>query len=309
MSADDFDASRPASPGARLRRERELRGLTGQQAAEQMNLDLAVIEALEADDFAALGAPVFAKGHLRKYAALLGVADADLLSGYEKAQAKPDSPTLVPRARLEMQPERAKPRWPWAVGSLLVFLLAAAVVAWLSDGAPGLGRLRATIGLGDAASDGDAAGTAPSAVMVGSESASPVVTAVPDTAPPLATATAEGTDPAAATGTTQLPAGATAAAQPPSAAASAPVPGQVALQMRFAVDSWVEVYDASGKAVLYDLGRAGSERVVSGRPPLNVTLGNAPAVTLRVNDKPVAIPRPTAGTVSRFNVAADGSLR
>ncbi len=178
MSADEFDASRPTSPGARLRRERELRGLTGQQAAEQMNLDVSVIEVLEADDFAALGAPVFAKGHLRKYAALLGLAEADLMSGYEKAQVKPDSPTLVPRARLEMPPERAKPRWPWAVGSLLVFLLAAAVVAWLSDGAPGLDRLRATLGLGDAAVETDTAASDAAEVTVSSEPTGTVVTTV-----------------------------------------------------------------------------------------------------------------------------------
>jgi cytoskeleton protein RodZ len=309
MSADEFDASRPPSPGARLRRERELRGLTGQQAAEQMNLDVAVIEALEADDFAALGAPVFAKGHLRKYAALLGLADTDLLSGYEKAQVKPDSPTLVPRARLEMQPERAKPRWPWAVGSLLVFLLAAAIVAWLSDGAPGLERLRATLGLGDAATDTGVAATDAADATAASESATSIVTTVQGSDVPAPGASTGGGDSTTATGSTPLPAEGATAAPPVTGDPSAPVPGQVALQMRFAVDSWVEVYDASGKAVLYDLGRAGSERVVSGRPPMNVTIGNAAAVTLRINGKPVAIPRPTAGTVSRFNVAADGSLR
>ena len=32
-----------------------------------------MIEAIEANRFAALGAPVYAKGYLRKYAALLGL--------------------------------------------------------------------------------------------------------------------------------------------------------------------------------------------------------------------------------------------
>lgn len=309
MSADEFDASRPTSPGARLRRERELRGLTGQQAAEQMNLDVSVIESLEADDFAALGAPVFAKGHLRKYAALLGLAEADLMSGYEKAQVKPAAPTLVPRARLEMPPERAKPRWPWAVGSLAVFLLAAAVVAWLSDGAPGLERLRTTLGLGDTALETDTAAPEDAEVTVNSDPTSTVVTTVQGSGATAPGASVGGVESSISSGAAQLPAGGAATAQPQTGNASAPVPGQVALQMRFAVDSWVEVYDASGKAVLYDLGRAGSERVVSGRPPMNVTLGNAPSVTLRINGKPTAIPKPTAGTVSRFNVAADGSLQ
>ena len=46
--------------------------------------------------------------------------------------------------------------------------------------------------------------------------------------------------------------------------------GQVALQLRFAADSWVEIYDGSGKAVLYDLGKAGTERVATGTAPLSV---------------------------------------
>jgi transcriptional regulator with XRE-family HTH domain len=52
----------PSSPGARLRREREARGLTQQQAAEQLTLDRSW--ALERTT-SALGA--VPKGHLRRY--------------------------------------------------------------------------------------------------------------------------------------------------------------------------------------------------------------------------------------------------
>ena len=68
----------PSSPGARLRRERESRGLSQQQAAESLNLDPTVILHLEANDFAALGAPVFVKGHLRRYSSLLGLGDDEI---------------------------------------------------------------------------------------------------------------------------------------------------------------------------------------------------------------------------------------
>jgi len=50
-------------------------------AAEQLNLDLSVIHALENNDYGALGAPVFAKGHLRKYAALVGLSDEEVARG------------------------------------------------------------------------------------------------------------------------------------------------------------------------------------------------------------------------------------
>ena len=97
----------------------------------------------------------------------------------------------------------------------------------------------------------------------------------------------------------------------PGAEAPAAVPqGQVALLFAFAADSWIEVYDGSGKAVLYDLGKAGTERAVVGVAPLSVTLGNAPGVSLAVNGKRVTVPSPRPGeTLARFGVVADGLQR
>ena len=51
--------------------------------------------------------------------------------------------------------------------------------------------------------------------------------------------------------------------------------GQVSLRAAFAADSWVEIFDGSGKAVLYDLGKAGTERTLTATAPLSVTIGNA----------------------------------
>ena len=61
----------PLTPGMLLRRERERRALSVQQAAEDLHLDTWMVDAIEADRFVALGAPVYAKGHLKKYAALV----------------------------------------------------------------------------------------------------------------------------------------------------------------------------------------------------------------------------------------------
>ena len=81
------------------------------------------------------------------------------------------------------------------------------------------------------------------------------------------------------------------------------------MQVSFTADSWVEIYDGSGKAVLYDLGQAGTGRSVTATAPLSVTFGNAPAVALQVNGRAVALPAPPAGqTVARFSIGPDGSL-
>jgi cytoskeleton protein RodZ len=276
-------------PGPSLRRAREALGLTEQQAAEQLNLDAMVVRALENDDLAALGAPVFARGHLRRYGSLLGLSEESLLSAYERAVTQPAQPSLVPHSRLEMAPvTRGRPAWPWALGGALLFLLAAGVVAYVSEFGLTLPR---------AGAPGEA--SVPAAVEVGSEPESGISVPVES-----------GGTAAVASTATELPAEASAA--PPGLDGAAPVvpPGHVSVSIAFAADSWAEIYDSTGQAVLYDLGRAGTERKIAAAAPLSVTLGNAPAVTLLVNGRAAHLPLPPAGqSVARFTIAADGTLR
>ena len=94
------------------------------------------------------------------------------------------------------------------------------------------------------------------------------------------------------------------------AAAGALQPGQVSLSVKFASDSWVEVFDGSGKAVLYDLGKAGTERTLTATAPLSVTIGDAAAVTVSVNGRVLpALPRAQGQALARFSIGPDGSLR
>lgn len=97
MSQSDVAAER-ATPGRRLRMAREARGLSAAQAADLMRLSPAIVAAIEGDRYAELGAPVFARGHLRRYAALLGLPGDELIDGYDRSQAGPAVPTLIPPA-------------------------------------------------------------------------------------------------------------------------------------------------------------------------------------------------------------------
>lgn len=282
MNPPDADVTElPSSPGARLRREREAQGISHQQAAESLNLDTMVLAHLEANDFAALGAPVFVKGHLRRYTTMLGLDQDEIVSLYEHSTQQLGEPSLVPKSRLEMAPVRGKPRWPWVVGGAATFFLASALVAYVSE--HGLPWVETTQ----------------------EEATAPVLQEVPAT-------------------TMQSPAGAStpviagsAESRPGVAAAlavaAAPIalqPGQVNLRVKFAADSWVEVFDGSGKAVLYDLGKAGTERTLTATAPLSVTIGNAASVTVTVNGRVLpALPRAQGQALARFSIGPDGSLR
>jgi len=281
-------AELPTDPGSRLERQRELAGLTQQQVAEQLNLDAAAVAALERDDYSALGAPVFVRGHLKRYAALLGLDEDEVLGAYERSRAHLGQPTLVPKWRAEMMPGRGRPKWPWLLGGVLLVLVAAAAAAYISEYGLRLPKWPA-VGTDDSV----AASTSHQQVQTNDTPVAPQ----PGPQAPVAT------------GPTDSGAPVTGAAAPDPGQGTAPV-GQVTLQLRFAADSWVEIYDGSGKAVLYDLGKAGTERVATGTAPLSVTIGNAPAVTMQVNGRGVTLPAPPAGqTVGRYSIGPDGSLR
>ena len=289
------DAEAGAGPGALLRRAREAAGLSEQQAAEQLNLDSNVVAALERDDLAALGAPVFAKGHLRRYGALLGIPESDLIGAYERSRAQPETPSLIPKSRVEMSPVRGRPKWPWMLGGVLAFVVAAGLAAYVSEHGV---RLPSWPWAGNDTTQPPSG--APAAMMEPTPADNTPAPQGAETTGPAATGTATPGAAAAAVG---------AAAATGGAALALPA-GHVSVALSFAADSWTEIYDGAGNAVLYDLGRAGSQRVVTGAAPLSVTLGNAPTVTLTVNGRPTRPPAVPAGqTVARFSIQADGSLR
>src|SRR5262249_24759234 len=85
-----------------------------------------ILEALEAENFGPLGADVYARGHLRRYAELLGESPAQLQDLYASAApaARPDL-TSIPRG------ERAPATVRWQLPALLaVAALALAGLVW-----------------------------------------------------------------------------------------------------------------------------------------------------------------------------------
>jgi len=91
-----------AGIGTRLRAAREKKGLTLLQAAERMHVDARILEWLEAENFAALGAPVYARGHLKHYAELVDESPAQLQALYADAtRSAPAQPDLTKIARGE----------------------------------------------------------------------------------------------------------------------------------------------------------------------------------------------------------------
>ncbi len=78
-------SSNSESFGEYLRRQRELRGLSLEQVAEQTKISLRALRALEAEDWDILPAEVYIRGFVRCYAEAIGLDPNEALYRYEKA--------------------------------------------------------------------------------------------------------------------------------------------------------------------------------------------------------------------------------
>src|SRR5882724_7427162 len=134
------------SPGHWLRDERERQGLTLQRIAADMHLSVTIIEAIEQNRFAAVGAPVFARGYLRKYASLLQVPVNRIIELYDKLDDAPRDVDPIPLAQRAPEPalrpairqmfgaggkntSRRAPPLPW-IFAVALLAVAAFAAAW-----------------------------------------------------------------------------------------------------------------------------------------------------------------------------------
>ena len=130
----ETDAGTSAGPGSggsigvRLRTERERRGLTPENVAKQLRLDVSVVNALENDDREHLPAPIFVQGYLRSYARLLGLQENELANDYVR-----ESGDLPPLTVQRVGRRRAYLRLPSAgLVRKIILVLFIAIILWLA---------------------------------------------------------------------------------------------------------------------------------------------------------------------------------
>ena len=275
----------PKSIGERLRAGRERSGLSIAAAAEKLHLDSKVIEALEADRFAELGASVYVRGHLRRYGDFVGEPGAELVNSYTAREARPAPPDLtqIPHAERRADPRRLVT--PLVGLSCAVVLLVA--IWWVLRGSDTTAP--------------DSASAIPASVL---QPADPAPVNTPSgIATPVSMAAST---PVASADKVPAVGADTAVAQPKKE--EAPV-RETRLKLDLANDSWIEIYDSQGKKLFYDVASAGSVQAVSGRGPLRVVLGNSAGVTVEVDGQSREIPANAAdGEGAKFVVNRSGSL-
>ncbi len=99
MTETDNNPDSYETPGLILRSEREKQGLSSQEIANRIHLDIKIVESIEQDSDEGMPAATYVKGYLRSYAKIVG-ADADhIINLYNSG-----SPQLPPEILPEVKP-------------------------------------------------------------------------------------------------------------------------------------------------------------------------------------------------------------
>ncbi|HKC16621.1 MAG TPA: RodZ domain-containing protein [Steroidobacteraceae bacterium] len=266
-------------PGARLVLARERLGLSVAQVAAKLRLDVRTVSALETGEYAKVGAAVFVRGFLRRYAELVGEPAPEIDALYTHQPDAAAVPDLSKTGLHRLDPAaqgRALGVGPASIAAAVLGVIAA--VWW---------ALRVGTTVHPAAEEGQAE------VLHLSVPAS----ALPATAPvaaPAGQVSAEGASAAAASdaGTDAL-------------LASLP---HKSVQLTFSGECWAEVYDARGWRLFFGFGHAGLTQELSGVPPFRLVLGNVAAVAVAVEGTPVELPEAAPGARLRVSLKGNGTV-
>lgn len=281
--------------GAELKQARESRGLSIEDVAQQLKFAPRQIESLEAERFERLPGPTIARGMVRNYARLLKLEPEPMLERMAPRVAPAtDSAELAARFKqpVPFSDSGRRSTLTYAGFSVGVLLLVAVVAyTWQHESAaPEF--------------------VAPAQPQRKADRPAPAVAAAPAPVraqqPPAPVAKAEPQQPLAQPQPQAQPQSQTQARpETPEADAEKPKPVPAGIQQlvfHLEKEAWLEVHDGAGRLLVSSLNPAGTDRVVRGRPPFEIVIGNASSVTLTQNGRPVDLKPHIKVEVARFTL-------
>ncbi|GGA75019.1 membrane protein [Arenimonas soli] len=268
--------------GQRLRAARDKCGLTREQAGQQLRLPVAIIEAMEREDWQRLGAPIYVRSYLGSYLRLLDLPQ-ELL---QPVVAPAPTPALVPltsRSGLRRTLDKSLRNVVYLVMTAVLVVPVVLVARHYQNA-----DRPQSLTLEPDASVLPALDPAPAVAGADRTIALPAVTPEPVTPEPVMASMAP------------VP------AKTPAPELPAAITGQDGLVLRFSGQSWLEVNDAQGRSLERALLDAGAERRYADGEVGYITLGNAAAVEVLHDGQPVNLEPFRTANVARFTVSSGG---
>lgn len=245
------------SVGQALQAARTEAGLSIDEVAAATRIRATIVRAIEKDEFALCGGDVYARGHIRSIAGVVGADSSALVAEFDAERGRPSgSPLSADLFEAEVAAARVGrrgPSWTVVLGVLLAALIAVGFFQLLSgSGGP---RQSSSIASG--------LGATPSSSPTPSDSPTP-------SASPSATSPSPSTSP-------------TVVAENSAGAVSVDVATPRG-------KSWVQVTNASGQVLFTGLMNQGVSKSFTDASQLKLVIGNAGSVDLTVNGKDIGTP-------------------
>lgn len=263
--------------GLRLRQGREKAGLSIEQVGQQLKLPVAIVQAMERDDWQRLGAPIYVRSYLGSYLRLVGLPAAIA----ESAVVSEPEPKLVTLG----SGSRMRHALNHSVRNLVYLVMTAVLVIPVVL----VARHYQSSGRAEVLTLEPEASLVPATPIAADPVPAPPPAVVENVPAP---ATVEAADPA------PVMASMAPFQKPESAAAG--------LVLRFSGESWIETVDATGARVERGLVASGSERRYAPGQVARITLGNADVVEVSFAGESVDLAPYRAANVARFAVSSSG---
>ncbi|MGH8676469.1 MAG: RodZ domain-containing protein [Burkholderiales bacterium] len=252
---NDLGAHRGAERaiGEALGDRRRSLGLSIDDVALKLKFMPRQLESLEAGRFERLAGPAFVRGMIRSYARVIGLDAEPLLArlGPAPAASIDSLAELVKTKPIPISASRGGNRLYAALSLVILAVIAAVAWEWQAEKATSerMTFVRPT--------EPQALATVPVAL------AATKLAAIEPPAQPA-----------------QESAAAPEVKEPPAS-------GVRRIALQFDREAWVQVRGRDGKVLLSQLNTAGTERIVEGRAPFDLVIGNAQHVRLRYDDRDV----------------------
>ncbi|WP_243744624.1 helix-turn-helix domain-containing protein [Streptomyces hainanensis] len=252
MSHGNLSAKDRPTVGRTLQQARIDAKLTVDQVSAATRVRIPIVQAIEQDDFSRCGGDVYARGHVRTIARAVGLDPAEVMALYNAQQGEQPAPTLSSGPLFEaerIRPEPRRPNWTAAMVAAIVAVIGFVGFTFFSGG--------------------DEADPGAVAERASTPGASPEDEPRPGDGQQEEAAPEDEPD--------------------PSESAVAAVPADKVTIQATVEDgsSWVSAKNGNGELIFEGVLEEGDSQIFTDDDQIDLVLGNAGAVALRVNGKDI----------------------